>query len=173
MILIQTIATVLMAIVGILGFWGLIIQLRKVDRQLRISARGDIFAMAARMKEVFVQRPEMRPLFFDGKRIERDDASYSRAVAIADYYCLYLEQIATQVRSIDPRRRESWLRYVSGIYHASPIVRDYLADKRSWYASDLWKAIEEYAPSSQQPEIGELEQDFGGRDNTDDRAPQS
>ena len=52
--------------------------------------------MASRIKEVFLTRPQLRKYFFGNVAIARSDIHFDEVMAIADYYCLYLEQIATQ-----------------------------------------------------------------------------
>lgn len=91
--------------------------------------------------------PEMRKYFLDGVDIQEDDKDFPKVMAITDLYCLYLEQIATQSRNIAPEHRESWLTYASSIYHKSPIIKSYLSDKKSWYAPEFWKAVEDYGPN--------------------------
>src|SRR5690606_28756965 len=109
-------------LVAVFGVVGLILQLRGVERDLRSAARGHIYDMAARLKEVFAADPDMRRYFFDGETLPADSALLPKAIAVADYYyCLYLEQITTQSRNIAPEHRKSWLTYASAIYHRSPI----------------------------------------------------
>ena len=88
--------------------------------------------MAARLKEVFVSDPEMRPYFLEGKMLSEDSPQFHKAIAIADYYCLYLEQITTQARNIAPEHRDSWLTYAAAVYWRSPLIQHYLADKKAW-----------------------------------------
>ncbi len=129
-------------IISFAGFLVVIIQLFKLDKSLRSSARGSIYDMASRIKEVFLSKPHLREYFFEGVAISRDHEHYSEAVAVADYYCLYLEQITTQKTNLDKSERDSWLKYAHDIYHSSPILKEYLEDKKEWYSRKFWDVIE-------------------------------
>jgi len=128
-------------IISFAGFLVVIIQLFRVDKSLKSSARGSIFDMSSRIKEIFLSKPYLRQYFFDGKAITIDHEHYQEALAVADYYCLYLEQITTQKSNIDKVERDSWLKYVHDIYHDSPIIKEYLKDKREWYSPKFWEVI--------------------------------
>lgn len=147
--MVQAVAAALGVLVATVGFVAIIIQLRQVERGLRSSARGSIYDMAARVKELFLRHPDLRPYFLEGETLSPEDRRHPLALAVADYYCLYLEQIATQAENIAPSGRESWYRYASDIYSRSPILRDYLADKRSWYAPEFWAVVEAGATDAQ------------------------
>jgi hypothetical protein len=138
---VQAVAAVAGVVVASIGFVAIIVQLRQVERGLRSSARGSIYDMAARIKELFIEHPNLRPYFLDGKPISPSDESYSLALAVADYYCLYLEQIATQGENIAPSGRQSWYQYAADVYARSPVLRDYLRDKAAWYAPEFWAIV--------------------------------
>lgn len=139
---IQNVAAIIGVIVALVGFIALVYQLRQVERGLQSSARGSIYDMAARLKEVFLRHPELRPLFFNGEPVGPEDERYGLAIAVADYYALYLEQIITQGEALQPSIRQSWYDYTEGIYAKSPILRHYLSDKRSWYTEAFWETVE-------------------------------
>lgn len=126
---------------SIAGFIAVIIQLVKVDHSLKCTARGNIYDMASRIKEVFLNKPHLRPYFFDGEEISSAHPHYNEALSVADYYCLYLEQITTQKDNIDDSERRSWLKYAHDIYHGSPIIQMYLKDKEDWYSHKFWDVI--------------------------------
>lgn len=138
---IHTVTAVVGALVGLVGFAAVVYQLRQVERGLRGAGRSSIYDMAARLKQVFVDDPELRPYFFDGRELEESDPKYGKVVAAADFYCLYLEQIATQSGVIGSENRKQWLAYAAGIYARSPVLRNYLADKQSWYSPAFWRAM--------------------------------
>ncbi|WP_420598736.1 hypothetical protein [Neptuniibacter sp.] len=129
-------------VVSVAGFIVIIIQLTNLDRSLKSSARGSIYDMASRIKEVFLSKPHLRKYFFDGIEISPEEELYDEVMSVADYYCLYLEQITTQKENIDNEERDSWLKYAHDIYHNSPVLREYLKDKRDWYSKKFWLVLE-------------------------------
>lgn len=141
--MIQDVTAVLGAIIAIIGFFAVIIQLRQVEKGLRSTARGSIYDMASRIKEVFLAHPELRPYFYNNVQLEEiDQASYDKAIVVADYFCLYLEQIITQGETISKHSRTSWFKYTKSVYDRSPLIREYLKDKREWYPPIFWDVLE-------------------------------
>ena len=124
------------------GFLIIIYQLTHLDKSLKSSARGSIYDMASRIKEVFLERPHLRKYFFEGVEISPGDQHYDEVMAVADYYCLYLEQITTQKNNIDKSEQESWIKYAHDVYHGSPALQSYLEGKRDWYSSKFWVVME-------------------------------
>jgi hypothetical protein len=133
------------SIVGVfiaaLGFFAVLLQLRQLDKDIKSNTRTSIYDMAARIKEVFLDRPHLRPYFFEGAEIPPDNAHYAEAVAVADYFCLYLEQITTQKSTIAASDRAAWCQYAHDTYNKSPIIKAYLADKKQWYSVPFWKVM--------------------------------
>lgn len=128
-------------VISIAGFVIVIFQLANLDQSLKSSARGSIYDMASRIKEVFLAKPYLRKYFHDGVGISREDSLYDEVVAMADYFCLYLEQITTQKANIDEEERQSWLKYAHDIYHNSPVIQEYIKDKGDWYSKKFWSVI--------------------------------
>lgn len=129
-------------IIAALGFVAVLWQLRQLDKDLKSNTRTSIYDMAARIKEVFLDRPHLRPYFFDGAAIGQEDEHFSEAMAVADYFCLYLEQIATQRATIAKQDRAAWCKYAHDIYKNSPIIQFYLSDKKQWYSASFWEVME-------------------------------
>ncbi|WP_372719647.1 hypothetical protein [Immundisolibacter sp.] len=129
------------ALIAIFGFAAVLWQLRQLDKDIKGNTRTSIYDMAARIKEVFLLRPHLRPYFFDGAEIVADDKHYPEALAVADYFCLYLEQITTQKSTIAECDRMAWCQYAHDIYHNSPIIRAYLAGKKQWYSEPFWNVM--------------------------------
>lgn len=137
----ETLSSVAGAAIAALGFAAILYQLRQLDQDMKSNTRTSIYDMAARIKEVFLNRPHLRPYFFDGQAISPDNAHYGEALAVADYYCLYLEQITTQQATIADSDRTAWCKYAYDIYHNSPIIKAYLSDKKQWYSEPFWKVM--------------------------------
>jgi hypothetical protein len=126
------------AVVGV----GLVVwELHEVKRGLRSTARGSIYDTAARVKDVFISKPSLRPYFFEEAPMPDDPATLREVMAVADLYCLYLEQIATHRKVITSRNRTSWERYVRAVVHSSPAVRAHLEGKEAQYAPEFWEVV--------------------------------
>jgi hypothetical protein len=150
-------ASIVSSCVAIFGFIAVIIQLHGMDRDLKSGARGSIYDMASRIKEVFLAKPHLRKYFSEGISIDSGHEHYEEVIAIADYYCLYLEQITTQQSNIDERERAAWLKYAHDIYWGSPAIQTYLTGKEKWYSGTFWNVINsaEMKHSSEQQHVNE------------------
>ncbi len=137
----ETVSSVVGIAIAALGFGAVLFQLRQLDQNIKGNTRTSIYDMAARIKEVFLVRPHLRPYFFEGRDISPEHEHYAEALAAADYYCLYLEQITTQKATIADSDRRAWCQYAHDIYHNSPVIQGYLADKQSWYSDPFWKVM--------------------------------
>ncbi len=139
----ESVATVVSALVAIIGVIFVVKQLINLDHDVKGNTRASIYEMAARIKEVFLERPHLRPYFFDGVKIGADDEHYAEAIAMADYFCLYLEVISTQKSTVAECDRKAWCRYAYDVYMSSSLLQDYLADsaKKRWYSEPFWAVL--------------------------------
>lgn len=137
----DTVSSVVGIAIAALGLGAVLFQLRQLDQDIKGNTRTSIYDMAARIKEVFLVRPHLRPYFFEGLDISAEHDHYAEAIAVADYYCLYLEQITTQKATIADGDRKAWCQYAHDIYQKSPIIKEYLADKKTWYSDPFWKVM--------------------------------
>ncbi len=138
---VEAIAQIASALIAGGGLLAVVLQLRHLGQDLRGNARASIYAVGNHLKEVFVEYPHLRMYFLNNKSIEPGHPDYDRVAAIADLYCLYLEQIGTQSRNISPANRIAWLRYVADIYNSSPIIRNHLEHRMHWYSAELQHAV--------------------------------
>lgn len=140
----ESVATIVSAVVAVVGVFIIVMQLKNLDQDVKGNTRTGIYEMAARIKEAFLERPHIRPYFFDGAEISADDEHYAEAMAMADYFCLYLEVISTQQSTVAACDRKAWCRYAHDLYQRSPLIRGYLADKdkKQWYSKPFWDVLE-------------------------------
>lgn len=136
----QTLSNLVMAFAAVIGFWCVVRQIRQVDNGLRDGARASIYQLASDLKAVLVEHPEYRAVLFHGEPAG-EGIDPHRLEAIVDFYCLYLEQIATQRNLIEPHHRDGWMRYVASVVRRSGHIAAYLEANRSHYSLELLQAL--------------------------------
>ena len=134
-------ASIIQTGVAVVGFGAVIYQLSQVERSVRSATRWSIYDLAARVKQSIIDNPEVRPYFHESKEIFSDDDNYDKVMAVADLFCLYLEQIATQGEGISEGNKKSWGNYVRGVYKSCPAIRVHLEGKEAWYSREFWDII--------------------------------
>ncbi len=127
--------------VAVVGFGAVIYQFSQVERSVRNAARWSIYDLAARVKQNIIDCPEVRPYFHESKPITDDDKNYDKVMAIADLFCLYLEQIATQSEGISKENKKAWGVYAQGVYESCPAIQLHLKGKEGWYSEEFWEII--------------------------------
>jgi len=169
---VQAIVSITGTLIAAGALFAVVLQLRHLREDLRGNARASIYAFGSNLKHVFVEHPHLRKYFLENKPIEPDHPDYERVSAIADLYCLYLEQVGTQSRNVAPANRSAWLRYVTDIYDSSPMVRTHLGHRLHWYSVELQQAVRESRAVARNEHMTE-ERHFVSTPSPDSATPRS
>lgn len=130
---VQTAAAVAGVVVAAVGFFF-------VARQLRRGAHSDIYTLAVAIRRTLLQYPDLWPYFHDGRALtDEDERTRCRVAALADTYCLYLEQIALYAGELGGEKHE-WFRYIRKTRANSPAIIAHLNDNPH-YARPLYRAL--------------------------------
>ncbi len=133
--------SIIQTVVAVIGFAAVVYQLRQVERSVRSATRWSIYDIAGRIKQNIIDDPELRPYFDENKEITADDNKYAKVMAMADYYCLYLEKIATQGEGLSKENVVAWNEYIRGVYNNSYVIRDHLNNNKEWYSKEFWAVL--------------------------------
>jgi len=133
--------SVVQTAVAVVGFGAVLYQLNQVEKSLRSSTRSSIYSLAASLKQTMINNPELRPYFYDEKKISEGDPNFDKVMLTADLFCLYLEKIATQGEGLSSINNKAWCNYIKGVYKTCPAIRSHLIDRESWYSDELWAII--------------------------------
>ena len=128
------IISIITTLVAIAGFIGLIIQLKNLQKGLNSDARGSIYDMSSKLKETFIEYPHLRKYFFNNIEIDPNSQNFDRVCAIADFYCLYLEQMSTQLDSIEKNHKRAWIKYIVDSIDNSPAIRTHINSNKGFYS---------------------------------------
>ncbi len=133
--------SIIQTVVAVIGFAAVVYQLRQVERSVRSATRWSIYDIAGRIKQNIIDDPDLRPYFDENKEITSDDNKYAKVMAMADYYCLYLEKIATQGEGLSKENVVAWNEYIRGVYNNSYVIRDHLNNNKEWYSKEFWAVL--------------------------------
>lgn len=134
-------AGVVVAIVGVLvtmvGFYFVSTQLRREQRALETQTSWTMYETSIGVLNMFVDTPELRPYFYDGKKLEAIAESdeekrmceRQKVLAAAEIVGDHLENIVSSGEngSIDVGTYYVWVKYMRLMGLRSPVLFDFLA----------------------------------------------
>lgn len=134
-------AGVLVAILGVLvtmvGFYFVSMQLRREQRALETQTSWTMYETSIGVLNMFVDTPELRPYFYDGKRLEDitgDDpekimCERQKVLAAAEIVGDHLENIVSsgECAAIEVGTYYVWVKYMRLMGLRSPVLFDFLA----------------------------------------------
>jgi hypothetical protein len=132
--------------ISALGFTAIIIsiwiaqsQLSYIAVQTRVQIRDRSLSNVLALHKVFLDHPELRPYFFEGKDLAPSDPLYAQVEAVAD---MHLDAFAynldyRRVFLDDYRRAEDYQRYIRSRLARSPVMRHRLEQNAAWFSPYL------------------------------------
>ena len=130
-------------VISALGFTAVIVSIQTAQRQMsyaaaqtRILSRDRSLCNVLELHRIFLNHPELRPYFFEGKDIKETDPLYPQVEAVAD---MHLDVFAYNLdyRLVFPddyRRPERYKRYIRSRLALSPVLRRRLEQKADWFS---------------------------------------
>jgi hypothetical protein len=133
----QTIALVIGVFLQVVGLGFVIYQLKRVNTSIRVSAQSALYQQSASIRQLIVDRPDLRKYIFDGVHIDRNSADYDRVRTVAEMTLNYLEHLVIQQDSLRADDHSAWKRFVVRTIGASPVMQQILSENPDSYSSDL------------------------------------
>jgi hypothetical protein len=135
------------AIVSIVGFIVIIIQLRQVKRSLQSDAHSKLYTHYLEMTKVFLQKPQLRAYFYEGKTLDQSTPHHGGLRQEIDLMCeinlSLFEHAVVQKHNLPGDSWDNcWKAYVQERYRSSPELKRFFAANRSWYAQALCDLLE-------------------------------
>lgn len=115
---------------------------------MQASMYATIATHTFEMDRLFIEHPNLRSYFYDGKDIDQKDKDYDLVIAIAEHQLDYFDATWTQLGYIpddeDKKEdRETWKRYFFDSFANSPILCRRINMNRSWYMQSLLQKADE------------------------------
>jgi hypothetical protein len=137
-------------VISALGFTAVIFSIRTAQEQMsyaaaqtRVLTRDRSLSNVLTLHRVFLDHPELRPFFFEGKDIKETDPLYPQVEAVAD---MHLDAFAYNLgyRLVFPddyRHPEGYKGYIRSRLALSPIMRRRLEQKPDWFSPYLQEVL--------------------------------
>ena len=137
-------------VISALGFTAVIISIRTAQEQMgyaaaqtRLMTRDRSLANVLTLHRIFLDHPELRPYFFEGKDLKETDPLYPQVEAVAD---MHLDVFAYNLdyRLVFPddyRRPERYKSYIRSRLALSPVMRRRLETKAEWFSPYLQEVL--------------------------------
>jgi hypothetical protein len=133
-------------IVSAAGFIGLVITIRYLALQTQSSAQAlesNTFGTSATatfmIDTIFIEHPDLRRYFYDMEEHIHPPEEAARIHAVAELMLDYFDYVLLQQqRSAQVHRHNFWSeQYLIDSFSASPILCEYLEQRKSWYSDGL------------------------------------
>jgi hypothetical protein len=86
----------------------------------------------------FVDHPELRGYFYEGRRVPADDPNRDRVFAMAELLLDHFDYILLQVKCFPTLYPEDfWTQYMQDCFSSSPVLCEFLENKKRWYSAEL------------------------------------
>jgi hypothetical protein len=144
------IISVISLMISAFGFTAVVISIRTNQEQMsyaaaqtKILARDRSVCNVLELHKVFLDHPELRPYFFEGKDIKETDPLYPQVEAVAD---MHLDAFAYNLdyRLVFPddwRRPEGYKDYIRSRLALSPVMRRRLEQKPDWFSPHMQEVM--------------------------------
>ena len=120
-------------VVTLVGFVLVRNQLRAERRALETQTNWQMYETSISILTVFVENPELRPYFYDGRPAPTEEPLRSRVLAVAELVADHLESVVLSQDVVEARTNAVWVRYMQGLYRRSPVLRGFLAPESEGY----------------------------------------
>jgi len=109
------------------------------------SLEGSIYANVTNQTlaqdQIFIQNPELRPYFYEGKDTNPNDPLHNKVHATAEYLLDFFDSLETQLKKYPYlwiHERREWEANTVDMFAWSPVLCRYLDATRSWYSEELY-----------------------------------
>jgi hypothetical protein len=136
---------------GALSLIFIYLQTRAIHQQnaqatvnMQASMYATIATQTLALDKIFFDNPALRPYFYGGQNVAKDDKSYDLVMATAEYQLDVFDAIQTQLGYIpdDPDKqadRDSWNNYFARSFATSPALCARIKANSDWYMPRLNK----------------------------------
>jgi len=136
-----------LSFISLLSLIFVVVQVRQTTVSMQASMYATIATQTLEMDKMFIEKPELRPYFYDGQDIKKGDLNYDRVLSIAEYQLDYFDSTRTELgyipRDQDTQEdRATWNNYLGDSFANSPILCERIKANPEWYMRDLVRIAE-------------------------------
>jgi hypothetical protein len=116
------------AAISLGGLVAVVISLQQVNRSLKANAVAKMYDEIHEVHRVFIDHPDLRPVFFNDARIDGSDANYLRCRGIAEMFLDIFEHVYRLRGQAFENEQANWLRYIRHMCDSSGFLCSYLQE---------------------------------------------
>jgi len=109
---------------------------------VRANASERLATRSSEIIKYIADDPSLYGYFYENKPLVGEQQERVKVLCCAEIMTHFLEHIVLQKRSLPKTSRVAWMVYVRERYAMSLVVREFIAEHRSWYAEAFLKFIE-------------------------------
>ncbi len=144
--------TLLNTLVGCFGLVFVVVSLFFVFRQTRdlnrqtelatqasrVSAYNEVARQMMEIDRFFVENPQYKPYFYEGKAASKDQADYPAIASIAEWLADFMDSVFMLARTLPEYPWDTtWYVYFCDLLKASPALHDYWKEHINWYPGSI------------------------------------
>jgi hypothetical protein len=116
-----------------------IIQSEKVAKSIRANVESSTVTQVTKLDQVFMQKPDLIPYFYEGKSIDDKATDYREVSATAVMVLDVFDLVASQNRHFPEfwDTPGAWDEWMIDVFSTSPILRATIDKYPNWYGPDL------------------------------------
>jgi hypothetical protein len=140
---IYTLLTLAYVIVTLVGFLKLKEQIKQVEISTRGEMYGDLYTHQHEITRFFIDNPNLRSFFYDGKKVSETDTELMKLRAVTEMIADFSEHVFIQLSNLPEGLRDGWEFYIKNIYRNSPVLQSHFEDEHSgrWYSEEFKKLL--------------------------------
>ena len=109
---------------------------------VRANASERLATRSSEILKYIADDPSLYGFFYENKPLVGEQHERVKVLCCAEIMAHFLEHIVLQKRSLPKTSRDAWMVYVREHYAMSLVVREFIAEHRSWYAEAFLQFIE-------------------------------
>jgi hypothetical protein len=140
--IVQAVAAVVTAAITVIGFCLVLKQMRQVDRSIRGSTYGSLYAQQNAITQYLVDNPTLRPYIYGNKDIVPSDPNHEQVRALAEMFTDFFEHVSSQRENLPCELWPRWFNFIRTVWETSPALRKHLRENRAWYTHEFLSLFE-------------------------------
>jgi hypothetical protein len=115
-------------LVSFLGLGGVVLSLIQVSKTIAGNALANAFFELREIHKILISFPDLRPYFFEGRILSREDSDYQKARGVAEMFLDAFIHMYTLRPRLDKKSRLALDRYIEHMCFGSSVLSDYLEE---------------------------------------------
>ena len=145
----MTLAAVIQAVVSVIGFLTIMIQLRLLRKNLQGATQDRLYAHYTEICKLFMGKPHLRPYFYDQVPLLDSDKPELKAEVefMSEAIWGLVEHAFVQKKNVPSYAwKKCWKLYFIERFNKSIVFRNYFEQNSEWYVEELSEVVKTLKP---------------------------